>query len=118
MTVTIERVQTAAVILSWLEKNPIEFDSILTLATLPLTASSLDFEAKTEAEMMVVTARKRAVERYFGSAMFGACANCYLPVVEFSDGRAMNWPEMGEHAHEFPAELPAPMARRARGIAS
>ncbi len=115
-TLALERVAT--IVIDWLERNPIELDTILTLATLPLTASSLDFEAKTEAEMIVVGARKRAVERYFGSAMFGACASCYLPVVEFSDGRAMNWPDMGEHAHEFPAELPAPMARRARGIAS
>lgn len=111
-----ERIEDAAQVLGWLERNPTEFDTILTLARME-KPSGVAFEGIGQDEG-TVAARARAVNRYFGSGTFGACSVCYQPVVTFSDGRSINWPDMGEHSHELlRAESVGPAApRRARRI--
>lgn len=94
------RVRDAATAISWLESHPDDYAAILVCARLEADPQAVCFDGTSAVDAESVEQRKRLIERYFTACFFGACPLCFLPIVTFTDARAVDWPALTRHACE------------------
>lgn len=92
-------------VLGFLQRNPFHFNATLTLARLEQAPTVIRFGED-------IAGRERVLE-WLHTAIFGACAICYEPVICFVNGDKITWPDLERHECQ-PAAIPssAPIARR------
>lgn len=108
-------------IVGWLREEPYYRAALLCLVNAERPRRGITFRGESEADEAVLAEERRLVERYFQTALWGACGMCYWPVATFVDGVRLDWPSLAPHRcsrPSAPASRPASaLGRRGRVVA-
>lgn len=103
-------------IVAWLRDEPYYRAALLCLVNAERPRRGVTFRGETEDDEVRLAEKRRLIERYFATALWGPCASCYWPVVTFVDGARLDWESVAIHRcarPSAPAQRP-PWAREVR----
>lgn len=97
-------------IVAWLRDEPYYRAALLCLVNAERPRRGVTVRGETGEDESRLAEERGLIERYFKTALWGACSGCYWPVVSFIDGARLDWPSFAIHRCARPS-APAPAQR-------